>query len=51
MPSKTPKQQKFMARAAHDKSFAKKAGLPQKVARKFHSADKRKSRKQKGSKR
>lgn len=30
--------------AAHDASFAKKAGIPQSVAREFHEADKRKAR-------
>jgi hypothetical protein len=36
--------------AAHDKSFAKKADVPQKVAKEYHQADKRKSGK-KGVKR
>jgi hypothetical protein len=44
MPSKTPKQRRFMAAAAHSKKFAKKAGVPQKVAKEFNRADKRKSR-------
>jgi hypothetical protein len=44
MPSKSKKQKKFMAAAAHDKDFAKKAGISQKVAKEFHSADKRKKK-------
>jgi len=44
MPSKSKKQARFMAAAAHDKKFAKKAGISQKVAREFHNADKRKKR-------
>jgi hypothetical protein len=44
MPSKSRKQERFMAAAAHDKKFAKKAGIPQKVAKEFHAADKRKKR-------
>lgn len=40
MPSKTPKQRRFMAAAAHNPKFAKKAGISQSVAREFHSADK-----------
>jgi hypothetical protein len=39
MPSKTPKQARTMAAAAHDKGFAKKAGIPQSVARDFNQAD------------
>ena len=39
MPSKTPKQKKFMAAAAHDPQFAAKAGIPVKVAKEFHNAD------------
>jgi hypothetical protein len=42
MPSKTPKQAKFMRAAAHSKSFAKKVGMPQSVAKEFVAADKRK---------
>jgi hypothetical protein len=44
MPSKSPKQRRFMAAAAHNPSFAKKAGIPVKVAREFHAADKRKAK-------
>jgi hypothetical protein len=40
MPSKTAKQARFMAAAAHDKGFAKKAGIPQGVAKEFNQADK-----------
>ena len=39
MPSKTPKQRRFMSAAAHNPSFAKKAGIPQSVAKEFHNAD------------
>lgn len=42
MPSKSPKQALTMAAAAHDKSFAKKVGIPQKVAKDFNKADQRK---------
>lgn len=45
MPSKTPKQAKLMRAAAHNKAFAKKVGVPQKVAKEFVAADKRKKRK------
>ena len=40
MPSTTDKQKKFMAAAAHNKDFAKKAGIPQSVAKDFNKADK-----------
>jgi hypothetical protein len=40
MPSSTPKQARTMRAAAHDPSFAKKLGIPQKVAREFVQADK-----------
>ncbi len=42
MPSKSKKQRRFMAAAANNPKFAKKAGISQGVAREFHSADKRK---------
>jgi hypothetical protein len=42
MPSKSLKQKKFMAAAAHDADFAKKAGISQTVAKDFHAADKAK---------
>jgi hypothetical protein len=41
MPSKTPKQAKLMRAAAHNPAFAKKVGVPPKVAKKFVAADKR----------
>lgn len=41
MPSTSARQAKLMAAAAHNKGFAKKAGVPQKVAREFNNADKR----------
>ena len=37
MPSKTPKQRKLMAIAAHTKGGY--GGVPQKVAKEFHAAD------------
>ena len=45
MPSKSSKQKRFMEIAAHDKSFAKKAGIPQSVAKEFNDADKKKNKK------
>ena len=51
MPSKSPKQRRTMQAAAHNKAFAKKMDIPQKVAREFVEADKRKAddkRKNKG---
>jgi phosphoribosylamine-glycine ligase len=47
VPSKTKKQARFMAAAAHNKEFAKKAGIPQKVAKEFNNADKAKNRRKK----
>jgi len=44
MPSKTPKQKRTMAAAAHNPKFAKKVGIPQKVAKEFNRADKRKGK-------
>ena len=44
MPSKSKAQHKFMLAAAHNKSFAKKADIPQRVAKEFVAADKRKDR-------
>lgn len=40
MPSKSAKQAKLMAAAAHNPKFAKKVGIPQKVAKEFNRADK-----------
>ena len=39
MPSKTAKQARTMAAAAHDPAFAKKVGIPQSVARDYNKAD------------
>ena len=43
MPSKSEKQRRFMAAAAHDPKFAKEAGISQTVAREFNQADKRRN--------
>ena len=40
MPSKSPKQARTMAAAAHNPQFAKKVGIPAKVAKEFNQADK-----------
>ena len=40
MPSKSGKQHRFMAKAAHDPDFARAHGISQKVAREFIHADK-----------
>jgi hypothetical protein len=40
MPSKSKKQERTMRAAAHNKEFAKKIGIPQKVAKEFERADK-----------
>jgi hypothetical protein len=39
MPSKSGKQHRLMEAAAHNPQFAKKTGVPQKVAREFVMAD------------
>ena len=44
MPSKSAKQHRFMEAAAHNPSFAKKAGVPVSVAKEFVAADARKDR-------
>lgn len=44
MPSKTPKQARTMRGAAHDLHYAKKMGIPVKVAREFVKADKKKAK-------
>ena len=44
MPSKSPKQARTMAAAAHNPKFAKKMGIPQKVAKEFNKADQVKKR-------
>lgn len=40
MPSKSPKQARMMAAAAHNPAFAKKVGVPAGVAKEFNKADK-----------
>jgi hypothetical protein len=40
MPSKSKKQANLMAAAAHDRSFAKRVGIKQSVAKEFNQADK-----------
>ena len=40
MPSKTKAQRNLMAAAAHNPAFAKKVGVPVKVAKEFNAADK-----------
>ena len=40
MPSKTRKQARTMAAAAHNPAFAKKVGISQRVAKEFNKADK-----------
>lgn len=47
MPSKSIKQKKFFAAAAHSTKFRKKVGISKKVAAEFHEADKKKTRKKK----
>lgn len=42
MPSKSAKQKRFMAAAAHNPAFAKKAGIKQSVAKEFNKADQKK---------
>ena len=39
MPSKSVKQARTMAAAAHNPKFAKKVGIPVKVAKEFNQAD------------
>lgn len=39
MPSKSKAQAHFMRKAAHSKTFAKKSGISQKVAKEFTKAD------------
>lgn len=39
MPSTSEAQRRLMAAAAHDKKFAKKAGVPQSVARDYNRED------------
>ena len=40
MPSKSLAQARLMAAAAHNPEFAKKAGVPQSVAREYNQHDK-----------
>ncbi len=40
MPSKSAKQARTMAAAAHNPKFAKKVGISTKVAKEFNQADK-----------
>ena len=42
MPSTSKKQKHFMAAAAHNPKFAKKAGIPVSVAKDYNEADKAK---------
>lgn len=39
MPSRSAKQARTMAAAAHNPAFAKKVGIPVKVAKEFNKAD------------
>lgn len=43
MPSTSEKQKRFMQAAVHNPEFAKKADIPQSVAKEFVAADKRKA--------
>jgi hypothetical protein len=44
MPSKSAKQARTMAAAAHNPAFAKKLGIPQRVAKEFNRADQAKGK-------
>jgi hypothetical protein len=44
MPSKTKKQKRTMAAAAHNPQFAKKVGIPQNVALEYNRADKKRKK-------
>ena len=48
MPSKSKPQARLMAAAAHNPKFAKKVGIPTKVAKEFNAADKGKAFKKGG---
>lgn len=39
MPSKSPKQHRLMEAVAHNPTFARKVGIPQKVGKDFARAD------------
>jgi hypothetical protein len=43
-PSKSPKQKRFMAAAAHSPKFAMAAGISQAAAKEFNKADTRKDK-------
>lgn len=45
MPSRSQRQRRTMAAAAHDPAFAKRLGIPVKVAKEFNQADKGSKRK------
>ena len=45
MPSVSKAQKRTMAAAAHNRQFAKKLGIPQKVAKEFNQADQGSKRK------
>lgn len=45
MPSTSEKQKRFMRAAAHDKDFADRNHIPQKVAREFVEADQKEAKK------
>jgi hypothetical protein len=49
MPSTSKKQHNFMEAIAHNKAFAKKVGIPQKVGQDFSNADKGKTFKEGGN--
>lgn len=42
MPTKSKKQEKLMQAVAHNKDFAKKVGIPQKVGKEFVKPSKKK---------
>jgi len=44
MPSKSKAQEKTMRAAAHNPKFAKKVGIPVKVAKEYAAADKKKGK-------
>jgi hypothetical protein len=44
MPSVSKKQKRFMAAAAHNPAFAKKAKIPVSVAKEFNDADEKKKK-------
>lgn len=51
MPSKSPAQARLMRAAAHDPAFAKKTGVPVKVAKEFVAADKKLKEPKRGNQR